>query len=336
MITSAALTLLLCAADPRAQAIANARALVDDFQFDKALSAISETLKQPNVDTASLISLYELESIARATKGDTAGAKDAFARLLIVDPAHVMPNELPPKVRTLFFGAKTVAQREALGFEAEVPTRVGGFIESVSVVVKRSALVPAKNVRFTVSADGAAPVTTVVPVNAEPKVELKVHGAQLTWSAVLLGNNDAVLRSVAREEDAPVVVPKPVEPKPVVVVAAPPAGSAVRPAGVVVGAGGLVAVGIGIALAVQSADARKQLTTATVDGNGVVTGVTQAKAQQLDATARSSALAANVLMIAGGVATAGGLLMVLLAPQEPPPALSLSVGPTGIVASGHF
>lgn len=206
MIVSVALSLFLCAADPGVQAIANARALVDDFQFEKALWAIVETLEQPNLDTGSLSTLFELEAIARSTKGDTAGAKDASARLLVVDPAHVMPNEPPPRVRTLYFGAKTVAAREALGFATEAPVRVDGFIETVRVVVKRSALV----------------------------------------------------------------------------------------------------AGIGIALAVQSADARKQITSAPLDTNGVVTGLTQAKAQQLDATARSSALAGNVLMIAGGVATVGG------------------------------
>jgi hypothetical protein len=110
-----------------------------------------------------------------------------------------------------------------------------------------------------------------------------------------------------------------------------------RPTGVVVGLGGLVAAGVGIAFGVQAADARAQLAGAQTDGNGVVTNLTQARAAQLDATARSGAAAANVLMVAGGVAAVGGALLFFLAPRdEPAPAVSFSVGPSGVFASGRF
>jgi hypothetical protein len=337
MIVSVSLTLLLCAADPRTQAIANARALVDDFQFDKAIAAVNEALKQPGLETSSLISLYELEAIARSSKGDAAGAKDAFSRLLVLDPAHPMPNELPPKSRTWFFGAKSVAQREALGFDAEVPVRLGEYIETLSVVLKRSSVLVSKNVRFTVAVDGAAPAMTLIPLSVESKVELKVHGKAVSWKAELLGSNDAVLRTVSREEEAPFLPPPPpLLVAPVVVAPAPAAGSLLRPMGIVVGAAGLVGAGVGIALAVQSADSRRQITGAAVDGNGVVTGLTQAQAQKLDATARSSALAANVLMIAGGAAAVGGVLMFVLAPHEAPTQVSVSVGPSSVFVSGRF
>jgi hypothetical protein len=317
--------------------LANARVLIDDFQFDKALALLGELAKEPGLDQPTLINLFELEGIARATKGDATGARAAFAKLLTLDPAHPIPGELPPKVRTLYFGARTVAQREALELTANEPTFADGHLDQLSVQVKNSALVPAKSVRFTVSIDGAAATSTVVPLAAEPRVTLAVKGAQVKWSAELLGANEAVLRRVERDDAAPVPVvsPTPPPPPPPAVTATP--GDWQKPTGIVLGAGGLVAVGVGVALGVQASDARAKLANATTDANGVVTGVTQAQAAQLDATARSGALAANVLMVAGGVAAVGGALLFLLAP--PPasgPAVSFSFGPGGVVAAGRF
>lgn len=337
MFPTAALLALVVTAPPSAGArgIATARALIDEFQFAKALTVISDTLKEPGLETATLISLYELEGIAHATSGATAPAKDSFARLLTLDPAHAMPNELPPKVRTLYFGARTLAQREALELVAEPPTRADGFIEALSVAVKTSSLMPATGVRFIVSIDDGPSTTTVVPLDGAHRPTVKVHGAKVKWWADLLGAREAVLRSVEREELPP--AEDLVKKVSVVVDQAPPvasSGSWVKPAGVAVGIGGLVGVTIGAVLGGQSADARAKIAGAQTDANGVVIDLTQVEAARLDATARGG-LAANVLMISGGALTATGLLMFLLGPDEPPK-VSVTMGPGGITAAGRF
>jgi hypothetical protein len=337
MIATALALLLAAAPAPGARGVATARALIDDFQFPKALAVIGETLKEAGLDRSTLISLYELEGIALATSGAGPAARDSFARLLTLDPTHAMPVELPPKGRTLYFGARTIAAREALELTAVVPTRTAGFIESVAVTVKTSALLPVTGVRFTVSADDAAPVTTVVALDGARNPSVQVHGAHVKWSAALLGAHDAILRQVerdeVREEDVKVPGPIAVVAPPV---AAAPSGLWVRPAGIAVGIGGVVAVGVGAVLGLQSTDARSKINNAQTDANGVVVGITQADAARLDATARSNALAANVLMIAGGAVAATGLFMFLLGPHDQPSTVSLTVGPAGVTGSGRF
>ncbi|MDP1829432.1 MAG: hypothetical protein Q8L48_39565 [Archangium sp.] len=336
MFATVALVALVVTAPPNpgARGIVTARALIDEFQFAKALAVIGDTLKEPGLETATLISLYELEGIAHATSGASTAAKESFARLLTLDPAHPMPNELPPKVRTLYFGARTVAQREALELVAEPPTRVDAVIESLSVTVKTSSLLPATAVRFTVSVDDGPSTTTLVPLDGAHRPGVKVHGAKVKWWADLLGPHEAVLRSVEREELPPAEdlvkkVPVSVSQAP-----SPSPGSWVKPAGVAVGIGGLVGVTIGAVLGAQSADARAKIAGAATDGNGVVIGLTQVEAARLDATARGG-LAANVLMISGGALTATGLLMFLLGPEDPAP-VSVSMGPGGVTAAGRF
>jgi hypothetical protein len=331
VLTTAALFALVIAAPPNAGArgLASARTLIDEFQFAKALSVISQTLKEPDLDTATLIDLYELEGIAHATSGAAPAAKEAFARLLTLDPAHAVPNELPPKVRTLYFGARTVAQREALELVAEVPARSAGLIEGVSVIVKTSSLLPATGVRFTVSVDGEAPITTVVPLE-NPRV--KVHGRNVKWWADLLGAHGAVLRSVERDEVA--AVDEVGKTAPAVSQAVTTPGGWIKPAGIAVGIGGLMGVTIGGLLGVQSAAARAKIAGAQTDENGVVIGLTQVEAQKLDATAREG-LAANILMISGGALAATGLLMFLLGPSEASP-VAVSVGPGSITATARF
>lgn len=335
MLATALALLLTAAPTPGARGLVTARGLVDDFQFARAIAVIGETLQEPGLDTATLIALCELEGIAYATQGSGPAAKESFARLLTLDPAHPIPNELPPKVRTLYFGARSVAQREPLELVADVPTRTAGLITSLSVTVKNSSLVPAVAVRFTVSIDEGAPTSTVVPLQSASQASLPVKGAQVKWSAALLGAHEAVLRQVEREEQAPLEE----QPRPVAALVAPrPAAASadwVRPAGIAVGVAGLVGLGVGTAFAVQSSGDRARISGATTDANGVVVGLTQAEAARLDASARSSAAAANVLLIAGGVATAGGLLMFLLGPSEPA-SVSLSVGPTALMVSGRF
>lgn len=332
MFATAVALCLTAAPSPGARGLVSARALVDEFQFARALVVIGETLKEQDLDTATLITLYELEGIAHATSGAKEAARESFTRLLTLDPSHPLPAELPPKVRTLYFGAKTLAQRETLELIAEPPERRAGRIEKLEVSVKPSTVLPASSVRFTVLADDRPAVVTVVPLDGAHQPAVQVNAAHVKWTAELLSSRDAVLRKVERDEVPPVEV---LANKPVAVTPPPPSATWVRPAGIAVGAAGLAGIGLGLVFAVQSADARAKIAQAATNADGVVVGITQMGAAQLDATARSSALTANILMAAGGGLTAAGLLMIVLAPSEPA-AVSLSVGPGGLTASGRF
>lgn len=318
------------AADTR---LASIKSQVDAFKFDKALAEVADAKQLPDLSRDQLITLFELEGIARATKGDAAGAKDAFARLLTLDPSHPASQDLPPKVRTLYFSARSLAEREPLKLTAEEATRIDGQVRLLSVRLARSSLLPATAVRWSVSVDGAAPVTTTQPLTEEPTASLAVNGRGVSWSATLLGARDAELATVAHEELPPLVVAPP--PPPPVLLSAEPAPDWGRPVGLLIAGGGVGAAAVGVVLAVQAADARRQLTQPTTDANGAVTSLTEAKAKQLDTQATTGALAANVLMVGGGVLAAAGLTVFFVGPHGGP-TVALAPAPGGIVASGSF
>ena len=327
-----ALTLLLAAAPIADAKIAAARSALEQFPFDRALGALAEAHKEQHLSRAQLLSIFELEGIARATRGDAAGAKEAFARLLTLEPGRQVPAELPPKVRTIFFSARAIAQRAPLELAAEPAARVDGLVHLLSVHLKLSPLLPARAVRWSIAADGRAPELLEVPLTGDEAVSAPVAQAHaVVWSATLLGTNDAELAELSGEEKA--LVPL-AEPQKLRVTQAEPKADWGRPLGVVMAVGGAVSLGVGIGFGVQSTAARKQIETAAVDGSGVVTGVTEVEAARLDRLAVSDAMAGNILMIGGAALIAAGAVVFFFGPSDH--GVALAPAPGGAVVSGSF
>jgi len=334
MVLSGVLCVLLSASSADTK-LAEARAQLDQFQLDKALATVAQVLNEKGLTRAQLASAYEMEGVAKATRGDNAGAKDAFARLLTLDPTRAVPADLPPKVRTQWFSARSVAERATVSLTPQDATVTDNQYKQVAVQVKTSPLFPATGVRWSVRSEGQPAVVTVVPLEGDTS-SVKVATRQVTWTATLLGANDAELATASREEKTltvDVVTAPPPPPPPAVEAAAWG-----RAAGLTVGALGLVALGAGIGLGVMSADARRQLTNPALDSNGVVTSLTEAKAAQLEGMATTGAIAANALIIGGGVLTATGLAFFVFGPhgESAGPQVSIAPAPGGVVAVGRF
>ena len=324
--------------------LTEARDLAESFQFDKAIKAADAALILPDADHETLVALYELLGVAWATLDKPAKATTAFTLLLTIDPDHQLSKNLSPRTRTPFFEARSqVSRLGAAGVEADPVVREGGLVKSLGVTITDNTLLPARAVRFVLSADGAPPQTVVVKLEKTKHAVVPVSGSRVVWSAELLGDLNAVLRKLAREElPPPPPVAEPPPPPPLVDSSAPPkpaSGPWLRPAGVVLSLLGGGAVIAGVVFGVQSTGARNTLANATKDSSGTITSLTQRQAQALDTTARTDATIANVLFISGGVVAATGVAFIIFGGRpdtDQSPLVRLAPAPAGAVLSGTF
>lgn len=341
MLTSLALMSVLVGAAPTKDRLGEAHDLVDAFQFDKAIKVIEVALLQPDLDHDSLVSLYELLAVSLATIDKPAKATTAFQLLLTVDPDHQLSKNLTPRARTPFFEARSQIAR--LGNANLLPDpvkRTDGLVTEIGVAVTDNALLPARAVRFVITADGAPARTEVIKLEKGVKhATVAAKGTRVSWSAELLGDRNAVLRRVSRDEvpPAPVVEAPPVAP-PLVNTpeVAKKEGPWLRPAGIVLSILGGGALITGAIFGVQSSSARTQIDNASRDASGTITGLNQRQAMDLDATARSSATIADILFIAGGTVAATGVLFIIFGGRPDGSTPIVSISPLGLSLAGVF
>jgi hypothetical protein len=320
-----------------------ARKLVDDLQLEPALKLLDSIEKDDANDRDTLLELYFLQGVASGTLGKGPKTKDAFRRLLTLNPQATLPADLPPRVRTPFFEAKEWVERHgALTVTplADVKKQVEGV--SVSVI---DMLHLVKMVRFRFKLQGQEEIVEIPLVNGH--AEAAIQAKRLVWSVELLSERDSVLLTMPEREDGPepVVPPKNVEPKEVVVSPPPPALKAPivfheeatwrRPDGIGLLGAGAVATGFGVFMGLQATNARNKVTTATKDASDRIVGLTQKEAGALEATAQSQAVAANILFGIGGVMGAAGAVLVILGPTSAP-TLAATPAPGGVSLSGSF
>jgi hypothetical protein len=326
---------LVLEASVASQKLAEAKKLADELQYDRAVKVIDAGLAQPEIDRDTLLGLYELAAISWANLDKPAKAREAFQILLSLKPEYELSKDLPPRTRTPFFEAKTWLAGTA-PVSVDVQSIVeGGKLTGLSIVVTDNALVKVKGLRVTLTpADGPAQVLTPALQGGRATAPLDEAGA--AWRVEALGDRGAL---VVTSGEAKRYVPPVVAPPPVEVVKAPEPAPVrwQQTAAFVVGAVGLVGTIGGVAAGLVSSQARARIANADRNSMGVVTGLTQREAAQLDATARTSGLVANVLMIAGGALLAGGVVLFILGmPADPAPAATLSLTAGGLVFSGSF
>ncbi|MBL8922803.1 MAG: hypothetical protein JNJ54_28395 [Myxococcaceae bacterium] len=316
------------------QKLAEAKKLADELQYDRAVKVIDAGLAQPEIDRDTLLGLYELAALSWANLDKPAKAREAFQLLLSLKPDYELSKDLPPRTRTPFFEAKTwLAGTTPVSVDVQSIVEAGK-LTGLSIVVMDNVLVKVKAVRVTITPPGGAAQTLTPPLQVgRATVALGEDGG--AWRVDLQGERGVLLSSMGETKRyLPPVVAPPVE---VVKAPQPPPTKWQQTAGFVVGAVGLVGTIGGVAAGLVSSQARARIATSERNPMGVVTGLTQREAAQLDATARTTGLVANVLLIAGGALLAGGVVLFILGlPADAPASASLSVTPGGLVFSGAF
>ena len=347
-----------------------------DQKYVEASKALEAAEKNKGNGRDMVMRIYELQGIVYGQLGQSVKSREAFQSLLALDPKRELQGKYAAKVTANFAAAKEWATANPpLDFKAaKAAMDDKGKVMQLAAKVKSDAMKLTKKVRFHLRADDANRWAEQDSEIQGAYAAANTDAAGVEWWAELLGENDRVLAVVASEaapvkegtvkdrgpapdaprKDSPPVVAKkdpdpapPEEPKPAPVAESKPdatvgdespgsSGSAARPVGYVLMATGLVAVGVGGAFGYLSGAARAQVTGAEKNPAGIVTGLTQKRAFELDATAKTDALIANVLYgVGAGVAVLGGVLWLVGGPSSDAKA-ALVPAPGGLVLTGSY
>jgi hypothetical protein len=330
-----------------AERVETVRKLVTDSKFKEAATELETLGKQDHNPREVVIAFYELSGLTQAGLKKDPKAKQAFQKLLTLEPTFKLAGKVPPKTAAIFKSAKqAVTQAGGGGLKSEqlTPELKGGLVTSVYASVENDLTQLAKIVRWHLRIDGGAWTVKEVPVQGMSNVE--AGGKYVQWWLEVLGESNAVLFTLGSEaqpnfdavpgatapkadakkvetaksdvkKDAPVADAKPklvpdqkVETGPEVA-AAPGKPLPIVP--IALGGAGVVSVGVGIAFGAMSSSARNQLEDAKNDpATGIVRTMTRAEAVELNQKAQTDAVVANTLVGVGVGLVVGGVVAYFL------------------------
>ena len=324
------LSLLLPALAAAAEPLEQARALVGDLNYKAAAKALDKAEQVQGYTPDQVHLLLELQGVVAGTLNDDRGAKEAFTRLLNLDPGYRLTGKYPPRVTTPFYEAKGwVTDHGALTVEKGEPQLKGARIVGVQFTVKGDVLKRVVAVMVHLREDGGAWTTQRLPAEggavttSAGKVEawVEVLGAK-QWTLKLEGAaasplvfegqsppppppNTSLVPEGTHETPAAVATPK-AEPVP-----------RFRPVSIALMATGAVSVGVATAFALMSTAGRQRFASATTDLAGNVNGMTRQQALDLDVQVRTQALVADILFGAGGLLAATGVTLFIIGTVSP-------------------
>ncbi|MBX7097314.1 MAG: hypothetical protein K1X89_06365 [Myxococcaceae bacterium] len=366
-------SLALAAADPSPDVDKAAR-LVNERRYADALRLLDAAWKTPDNGRTDVLRILELTGTAAAALGQDAKAREAFQKLVSLEPAFELGAKTPPKAAAAFAAAKAwQATNGSLVFKAEdAALDDKGRVVQVATKTKGDKLKLARGARFHVRQDGGL----WLEVSGELQgnyAATTTQAAGVEWWAELLGEYDRVLAQVGSEKEPvregaaktarPVAAAKPeaspspdeeptepapvrspsVEPRtrvgaeaPMETVSGEAHGSALRPVGYALAGAGVAALAAGITFGALAKGARDSLVNLKPGDNGLISSISQREAFATDARARTQALVANVMFgLAGALVVSGGLCW-FLGGDGGDGAVALAPVGTGFVAAGSF
>jgi hypothetical protein len=292
--------------------LARGEELFNQYKWADARAALTKARTAKGLTREQLLRILELIGVAAAQQRQAETAQNAFIELLTLDPDHKLQADYAPRVMTPFLESRRlVDERGALSAAADAHI-ANGQVETVTVKLSKDALKLARSVRFNVG--GKEKIVALT----QGAASLAVSGAEVRWSADVLGENETQLlviaprveRAVQPEPEAP---PPALQPKEVPVVVDEPAptvkhSSAVRNASYAVLGIALVAAGAGAYFGVQSSSDYNQINNAMRSGM-VITSITEHDAYPVVAQGKQYAAIADALFIGAGVAALVAVLM---------------------------
>lgn len=268
-----------------------ARAL-DDLQYETALAVLPPEAEVGGYSRAELVTWFSTRALALLGLKKDAEAAETFRRLFTFAPEWKLPEQYGPKVVTLVAGLRAEAEERG----APSLTLEGGVLKATG-----DSTGLAQELEVSWRPPGGPATSTRLPlVPAQPPPW--PQGAQLEVWGRVLGLSGSTLAEWASEQ-APLRV-GPLAPTPAAVTSKPLGRWAFL--GLGAAAAGLVAGGLGVGLAVSSQEAERALASATRDGSGRITSLSQRDAFALDARAQGNATGAGALFLTGGLLVAAG------------------------------
>lgn len=108
-----------CRSNPH---LARARELYEELQFDEAAATLQRAIEYANNCRYDLAEIYRLKAFVDAVNQERERCHRDFEIFLALSPDYVMPDDVPPKIRSCYEDAKSVApSRRTLGIGHEAP-----------------------------------------------------------------------------------------------------------------------------------------------------------------------------------------------------------------------
>lgn len=108
-----------CRSNPH---LARARELYDELQFDEAAATLQRAIEYANNCRYDLAEIYRLKAFVDAVNQERERCHRDFEIFLALSPDYVMPDDVPPKIRSCYEDAKSVApSRRTLGINHAPP-----------------------------------------------------------------------------------------------------------------------------------------------------------------------------------------------------------------------
>ncbi|MDQ3265628.1 MAG: hypothetical protein M3Y59_18550 [Myxococcota bacterium] len=289
--------------------LARAVELLEVPDYAGARAVLERGLATEGNDRQTLISLHELRGVVAASLRDQDAALESFRRVLVLEPDFRPARDYSPRVNGPFLEARAwLAEHAPLRFAPLPPLPDRGVIRSLGATVLSDPLNLGRSVRFHLRAPDGAWSIEEAPL-AKQAAHLPLAGPISGWWAELIGDHTAVLSRIGSPE------------KPIVEggLAAFGGLASLRPHqwwAVGLAGGALVAGGVGGLFGLQAEGARQQIASAARDPvTGVIIGMTQPRAFELERQAQTQAVIANVLFASGAALAVGAGTMWFLGGQ---------------------
>ena len=89
-----------------AEAVAEAQRLYDALEYDKVAPLAGQALADPAITLDQKLAAYQLQGSALAIIGDPVDAERPFLLLFTVRPDFTLPDDTPPKIKSVFAKVK--------------------------------------------------------------------------------------------------------------------------------------------------------------------------------------------------------------------------------------
>lgn len=304
---------------------------LEALRYAEAGKALDAAWQAPGNDREAVLEILKLQAVVAASLGQQDRARSLFNTLLYLAPDFELPeSDLGPKVMSLFYEAKgRVSVGGALKAEPGPINRDERLVHDVTLKVTDAQKL-ARAVRF----HSRPPVLNwseeVVPLQ-EGQASLSVEAPAVEWWAEVLGEKDRVLFRLGSADQpigARVLVP---EGSRQLLVVSGGAGPNLKPVAYVVAGAGVVAGITGLVFGIRSNNQKNQIVASERDADGRVTGISRARALEVNELQKTSATLANALFATAIVLVGTGVVLYLVSPD-----VSVSASPSGLAFAGSF
>jgi hypothetical protein len=298
----------------------------EEVDFETQLAQATRALEQGQHDPATLANIYRLLGIAHAALNSPDAAKQAFMKLLAIDPDIALEQVLSPRLRTPYMEARGFwdVSRTRLAIAVAIDTASGALEIELSDPLRMG-----RRVRVMAGADAPHALADLA---AAPRVVVRAsalapHAGQPLRVELLDRHANVILARALTPPLAPAPqraaspAPSPVPGSPVPTRPVPRAEAASPTLSLVLGGGALLGLGIGVTAHVVRENKASEWNGTTCEHVGF--GSRADQCGSVDDQRRAAQNVAFVGYAAGGVLLAASFVSYLLATNgepEPEPA----------------